>query len=373
MICNIIVRPVKESDLEAVLTLALKSEDGLTTFPKSRKQLVLKIRKSIASFSSKVNEPFNEFYFFVMEDVLLKKIIGVCSITSSVGVEDPFFAFERQTIKKSSWCLQKEVSVDVLKLTRLQNGPSEIGTLFLDPDYRVKGLGRLLSLSRFSYIARFPHRFKSTIIAEMRGVINDDGSPFWNDVISHFFDIPFSEADQLSSQSKSFISELIPKYPIYINLLNKNVQDVIGRVHTYTKPALTMLLDEGFEMTKSIDIFDAGPKIEIDKEQLRFFKDLIKSETVTFVNQSEAVICDQLFCSGDESDFIVSLGYKNEEGLQIDQHLKKYCKETIYSASLYKTEQAQRKKLVIQTQEGSILERFQLWYSNLSSTLMVNG
>ena len=36
------------------------------------------------------------------------------------------------------------------------DGPSEIGSLFLSPDYWGGGIGRLLSMSRFLFIASFP-------------------------------------------------------------------------------------------------------------------------------------------------------------------------------------------------------------------------
>lgn len=43
-----------------------------------------------------------------------------------------------------------------LHLQRNHNGPSEICSLFLHPDYRRGGLGRLLSFSRFGLIKAFP-------------------------------------------------------------------------------------------------------------------------------------------------------------------------------------------------------------------------
>jgi len=371
MIHDVIVRPIEERDLEGVFKLSLKAKDGLTTFPKNKKHLSLKIRKSIQSFQSIVKDPFNEFYFFVMEDLKKKKIIGVCSILSSVGVEEPFYSFEIHPLKKSSWCLQKEVSVDVLKLNRVQNGPSEVGTLFLDPDYRVKGLGRLLSLSRFMYIARFPHRFKSKIIAEMRGVSNEDGSPFWNHVIAPFFNMSFREADQLSSESKSFITELIPKYPIYLNLLHKEARDVIGNVHESTKPALSLLLSEGFSVTSAVDIFDAGPKLEISKESLRFAQDMrpFSCSQSSSITESDAPL---MICGGgDEHHFTVCLGKALNSDVLISKKMRHYFGSQFYGAELYQKRNVETSERFIEKQ--SFLERFYSWYSNASSTLMVSG
>lgn len=331
---RVIIRPVRESDLESVFQLSLKAKEGLTSFPKNKNHLALKIAKSCQSFSKKVDTPSDEFYFFVMEDLHLQKIIGVCSIIAEVGISDPFYSFLIQTLKKESWCLNKEISIDILKLHRLYNGPSEIGTLFLDPEYRIKGMGRLLSLSRFSYIARFPHRFKSTIIAEMRGVSDEKGSPFWNHVGAHFFELSFVEADYLSSENKQFISELIPKYPIYINLLHSDAIAVIGQVHKNTEPALQLLLREGFEKTSFVDIFDAGPKIEIETKKLRFFSDLKLREIVVFQNEISELSTLNLACNGTEDEFIVSFCTESKGTLVIPKIIQPYCTSSFYSVDL---------------------------------------
>lgn len=331
---RIVVRPIRESDLEDVYQLSLKAKDGLTSFPKSKKHLALKINKSCQSFSKKVEIPEDEFYFFVMEDVFLKKVIGVCSIFASIGVYDPFYSFSIQSIRKQSWCLQKEINVDILKLNRIRNGGSEIGTLFLDPMYRVKGLGRLLSLSRFAYISRFPHRFKSTIIAEMRGVSDENGSPFWNHVGAHFFKMPFKEADKLSAETKQFVAELLPKYPIYINLLPMEAQVVIGNVHENTKPALNLLLKEGFKNTSLVDVFDAGPKIEIETQLLRFFSEMTLQSSVVFQDKYDDLSLLSLCCNESEFEFMVCFCEIFNKKIAISSSLKSMVKSDLYSIDL---------------------------------------
>ena len=59
-----------------------------------------------------------------------------------------------------------------------------------------------------------------------------------------------------------FIAELMPKYPIYVNLLSKDAQAVIGKVHDNTRPAIELLKNEGFTFNGYVDIFDAGPTVE---------------------------------------------------------------------------------------------------------------
>ena len=110
--------------------------------------------------------------------------------------------------------------VRTLTLVEEHNGPCEIGSLFLHPDYRRDGNGRLLSLSRFLFMAEHRQRFEPQVIAEMRGVIDDQGrSPFWDAVGKHFFEIDFPKADYLSMVNKKFIADLMPRHPLYVPLL----------------------------------------------------------------------------------------------------------------------------------------------------------
>lgn len=61
----------------------------------------------------------------------------------------------------------------------------------------------------------------------------------------------------------------MPKYPIYVSLLSKEAQAVIGKVHEKTRPALALLQSEGFSNTGYVDIFDAGPTVEAKVEHIR--------------------------------------------------------------------------------------------------------
>ncbi len=135
---------------------------------------------------------------------------------------------------------------NVVKLLTFGNnytGNSEICTLFLREKYRQGLNGRLMSKCRFLMMAEHPERFSKTIFAEMRGVSDANGnSPFWQWLQEHFFSIDFTLADYLTGiGKKGFIADLMPKLPIYINLLSPEAQAVIGQVHDNTRPALKLL------------------------------------------------------------------------------------------------------------------------------------
>ena len=114
------------------------------------------------------------------------------------------------------------------------------------------------------FINQHRERFADTVIAEMRGVSDESGeSPFWQWLEEHFFSMDFPTADYLTGiGQKVFIAELMPKYPIYVNLLSKDAQAVIGQVHDNTRPAIELLKSEGFTFNGYVDIFDAGPTVE---------------------------------------------------------------------------------------------------------------
>ena len=137
---------------------------------------------------------------------------------------------------------------------------------------RREGLNyRLLSKHRFLFMAEHPELFDETVFAEMRGVSDTDGhSPFYEWLQKHFFSMDFPTVDYLTGIGKKrFIAELMPKYPIYVNLLSNEARAVIGQTHEKTRPAIKMLQDEGFVNRGYVDIFDAGPTVECDVKNIR--------------------------------------------------------------------------------------------------------
>ena len=212
-----------------------------------------------------------EQYFFVLEDARTRDLVGTSGIMARVGGFDPFYSYQVRNERISHAPLGIERQMAVLHLKTSHKGPSEICSLFLHPKLRASGLGRLLSLGRFLFMAAFPARFDPEVIAELRGFLDHDNrSPFWDSVGRHFFQDDFHAADVLSGLGeKDFIRDLMPRHPIYIPLLPPEVQAVIGRVHRETEPAKRLLLDEGFSETDEVDIFDAGPLLRAKRERIR--------------------------------------------------------------------------------------------------------
>lgn len=257
-----IVRAVLESDLDELWALIGQATYGLTTLQISKQQLSERVEHSHFAFSRKTEKPSGEPYVFVMEDTAQQRLVGLSCIFSKTGGYEPFYSYERVTESHHCDYLNRVQEVESLHLRKIHDGPTEIGSLFLSADYRGQGRGRLLSLSRFTFMFAYPRRFADEVIAEMRGVMTESGqSPFWEAIGRHFFDMDFPQADNLSTLNKRFIEDLMPRYPIYINLLPADAREVLSEVHPHTRPALAMLLAEGFEKTRWVDIFDGGPVV----------------------------------------------------------------------------------------------------------------
>ena len=274
-----VIRPVRRDDLPGLLALAKVTSFGLTTLPDDPELLEQRIDASTVGFEQLRGKPAGEPYLFVLEDLSTGAVTGTTGVVSKVGGFEPFYAYRIETSVHESQQLGVRREVRTLHLVEEHDGPCEIGSLFLSPEVRTKGLGRLLSLSRFVFMAEFRPFFDPVVIAELRGVIDDRGhSPFWDALGSHFFQIEFPKAAYLSIKNKRFIADLMPGHPIYIPLLPESAQRVIGQVHEQTKPALHILESEGFAFSGMVDIFEAGPIVQCRLDDIRTVRASMRAE-----------------------------------------------------------------------------------------------
>lgn len=266
-----IIRPIRHSDYPALLEIAEESGIGFTSLPVNEDLLKNKIERAETGFAAAVTKPGNEGYLFVMEDATTGQVVGTSGIEAAVGMDDAFYHYHLGKVVHASRELNIHNTVDILTFCNDYTGVTEICTLFLREQARGGINGRFLSKVRFLFMMEHRERFSETIIAEMRGVSDENGrSPFWKWLEDHFFSMDFPTADYLTGiGNKVFIAELMPKYPIYVNLLSKEAQAVIGQVHTKTRPALQLLQEEGFSNRGYVDIFDAGPTVEANLSHIR--------------------------------------------------------------------------------------------------------
>ncbi|MBA6232622.1 MULTISPECIES: arginine N-succinyltransferase [unclassified Colwellia] len=278
----IIIRPIQASDYDSLHRIAIESGHGFTSLPINEGLLKQRIAHSEVSFNKEVSYPSSEGYLFVMEDTDTGQVVGTSGIEAAVGLEDAFYHYHLGKVVHNSRELGIYNTVETLSLCNDYTGASEICTLFLGESHRKNKNGRFLSRCRFLFMAEHQERFAETVIAEMRGISDEEGrSPFWNWLEEHFFSMDFPTADYLTGIGKKvFIAELMPKHPIYVNLLSKDAQKVINEVHPKTLPALRLLEAEGFARRGYVDIFDGGPTVEVQTAKVKTIRNSVKYQVI---------------------------------------------------------------------------------------------
>ena len=268
-----IVRPVRSTDLPALFQLARSTGAGLTTLPANEERLAHRVGWAEKAFRGEAGRADAD-YLFVLEDDN-GEVVGISAVAGAVGLREPWYNYRVGLTVSASQELNIHRQIPTLFLANDLTGNSELCSLFLRSDQRSGLNGRLLSKARFLFIAEFRELFGDKVIAEMRGMSDEQGrSPFWESLGRHFFKMEFSQADYLTGVgNKAFIAELMPKFPLYTCFLSEDARNIIGRVHPDTEPALAMLKGEGFSYQGYVDIFDAGPAIEAETAKIRAVQD----------------------------------------------------------------------------------------------------
>ena len=282
------VRPARADDFAAIYEMAKLTGGGFTNLPADKAALVDKLARSQAAFAKAANEPGDDMYVFVLEDPEAGLVRGTCQVFSMVGQRQPFYSYRTSTLTQHSHELGRTFRAEMLSLTTDYEGCSEVGGLFLHPAERAGGLGMLLARSRYLFIKLHRERFAARVLAELRGVIDESGgSPFWDAIAGRFFGMSFQEADSFNGvHGTQFISDLMPKTPIYTAMLPESARCVMGVPHPSGRAALRMLQAEGFRHDGYIDIFDGGPTVACPTDEIRTIREA-KTLTLSGTHEDE--------------------------------------------------------------------------------------
>ena len=289
----LLIRPVEERDQAEVLLLAKEAGIGMTSLPPDESVLRQKIMHSVASCHGKT-EPLDEYFLFVLEDTQRNRLVGTAGIDAHVGINKPFYSYKLSSIVQAAQELGVYAKNHVLHMVNDYTNATEVGSLFLLPDYRKDGNGRFMSRFRYMMLAQFPDLFDDVVISEIRGVQDAQGhSPFYMNLAQHFFQMPFRDADfHHATKGGQFISDLMPRYPIYVKLLAKEAQNVIGVPLEASRPAMYLLEKEGFRHQGYVDVFDGGPTMQAERTAIRS----VRKSRARKVKLVQALPDDQHFC-----------------------------------------------------------------------------
>lgn len=269
------MRPARTTDLPALMELAELSGPGFTSLPVNEALLAQRLSKSEMAFARAGSDPLTGKFLLMMENTETGTVCGCSAVKAGVGTGQPFFNYRIITLSQASQEAERRIDMDALILTNEFQGYTEVGTLFVKADARGGGAGRLAAQSRYLLMAAAPDCFNDYVLSELRGVVDAEGvSPFWECLGRHFFQMDFDEADVLSAtRGNQFILDLMPKHPIYVDLLPAEGREVIGRVHADGVGAFKLLEWEGFEFARVVDVFDGGPLMVARRDRIRTIQD----------------------------------------------------------------------------------------------------
>ena len=313
------VRPARSDDFAAIYEMAKLTGGGFTNLPPDRGTLVAKLARSEKSFAREEDGQQGDMYMFVLEDPEKGVVRGTCQVFGQVGVIQPFYSFHLSTLTQTSPELGKTFRNQMLSLTTDLEGSSEVGGLFLHPQARAGGWGSLLARSRYLFIKKHRTRFGDRTLAELRGVIDEAGnSGFWDAIAGRFFGMTFPEADEFNAiHGTRFIADLMPKTPIYVPMLPESARAVMGQPHPSGRAALKMLEEEGFYYERYLDIFDGGPTVVADTDDIRTVRE---ADHETIVEIGEGGKTSMLLAKGRLKDFVACCARtkRGKQGICID-------------------------------------------------------
>lgn len=299
----LVMRPVRLADLPNVQQLAADSPVGVTSLPDNTDRLRERILASEASFAGEVRFHGEESYLFVLEDTDSRSLIGCSGIVASAGFSEPFYSFRNETFVHASRELGIHNKVHVLSLCHDLTGHSLLNSFYIKPDLVTGCFAELNSRGRLLFMASHPDRFADVVVTEIVGY-SDEGneSPFWNGVGRNFFNISYSEAEELSSRkSRTFLAEVMPHYPLYVPLLSGGAQEAMASVHPRAQTSFDIFMREGFESDRYIDIFDGGPTLQARTTCIRSIAH--SSEATVLVGNTTHATRAFLVTNGEVSNF----------------------------------------------------------------------
>lgn len=265
-----LIRSVRMEDLPELLRLSKLVY--FINLPEDTDILKQKIELSINSFDGTIEDKFAREYIFVMEDLETNALVGTSMVIARHGSpQSPHMYLELKEIQKYSETIHAGFIHKVLRLKFDPDGPTEIGGLVVDPNYRghEMKLGRQLSFSRFMFLKMRRRWFKDRVLSELMPPLGSQGeSILWEALGRKFTNLSYQDADVLSRKNKEFITSLFPKGDIYTVLLPGEARDAIGKVGKETEPVKHMLEKIGFKWREHIDPFDGGPHYWADTDKI---------------------------------------------------------------------------------------------------------
>jgi arginine N-succinyltransferase len=238
----------------------VKSSGGLSSLQPRLNFLKDYIKSSEKSFSQKHNSDQPCKYLLGMYEGVGGKLIGCAAVKTKTGINTPFINFD----------ILGEGDDQHLKASSRFMGSTEVGSLYLDPDYRSLGLGSYLARVRYLLMATEPWRFDDCVIAELRGICGIDGSPLYDHIFKDKLEKNFMEADtEYFDRNPKSLGDIVPIGKLNTCDMPINVRASLGQPNASGQAAMRLLQSEGFIFTGTVDLFDGGPIMSVHRDTIR--------------------------------------------------------------------------------------------------------
>jgi arginine N-succinyltransferase len=284
------IRGAVPSDEDQLLDVARHL--NTVNLPADRAEIHALLDHAQKSFTGVIKDPRRREFVFVVVDLASDRIVGTSMIVAQLGRRDaPYIYVDVFDEERYSATLDKHFRHVVLKIGYSYNGPTEIGGLIVRPEYRGRAerLGQLISSVRFLYVKMHRDVFRDELLAELLPPLEPDGtSHLWNAVGLKFTEMTYAEADRLSKKNKEFIKGLFPEGAIYVSLLPKDAQEVIGKVGAQTKGVEGMLRRIGFRYAWRVDPFDGGPHFTAPTDDVTLVQRSMRAQVTRLLDPAEA-------------------------------------------------------------------------------------
>lgn len=258
---SVVIRMAGPRDLEGFIALAKLTGPGFTSLPADEGKLQNLLKHCAAAAQGEPGA-----ILLALEDRESGRVAG-CAAVKRGGRREHGFANFRTTCSADGTVQSLTISDDFSGLT-------EIGGLFVHPDYRNKGVGKPLAQSRYLYLATAPQTFGVRVFAELRGVIDKDGvSPFYDAACKPWLNMSFAEADIMCAAGENDrLVALMPEGTISTEAFSPSARAAIGECHNAGKAARTMLENEGFHFDGLVDLLDGGALVVANMVELTSLK-----------------------------------------------------------------------------------------------------
>ena len=301
-------RPIVSADAVDLLKLVRQSSGGLSSLQPRLDFLTDYISSSEESFRGEYSLEKPHKYLLGLFDLRSDSLIGCAAVKTQIGKDSPFINFD----------IKGDGPEQCLQASSRFTGATEVGSLFLHPDYRADGLGRYLAKVRYLLMASEPWRFGDMVIAELRGICGAEGSPLYDHLFEYKLEKSFLEADaEYYDRNPDTLGDIVPIGCIDTCDMPLNVKASLGQPHPSGIGAMRLLQREGFIFSGTIDLFDAGPIMSVHRDTIRT---IMNAKTAAILaSPSGASGPPTLIASGKVADFraILTPAIESDNGLLV--------------------------------------------------------